>query len=84
MSTIGSGTSLYFFYLFAVPQQGELDITTEFGKMTVRPNEICVIQVRPLSSIDIIIIVSGGIAFSHNDFTGDLKPLSCLIMRFCS
>jgi len=27
-----------------VPQQGELDITTEFGKMLVRPNEICVIQ----------------------------------------
>ncbi len=27
-----------------VPQQGILDITTEFGKMTVVPNEICVIQ----------------------------------------
>ncbi|XP_049802217.1 homogentisate 1,2-dioxygenase [Schistocerca nitens] len=27
-----------------VPQQGVLYITTEFGKMTVSPNEICVIQ----------------------------------------
>lgn len=26
-----------------VPQQGSLDITTEFGKMYVQPNEICVI-----------------------------------------
>lgn len=29
-----------------VPQQGKLLITTEFGKMLVEPNEICVIQVR--------------------------------------
>jgi homogentisate 1,2-dioxygenase len=28
-----------------VPQQGTLYITTEFGKMAVEPNEICVIQV---------------------------------------
>lgn len=28
-----------------VPQQGELLVTTEFGKMMVEPNEICVIQV---------------------------------------
>lgn len=27
-----------------VPQQGTLDIKTEFGRMTVTPNEICVIQ----------------------------------------
>lgn len=27
-----------------VPQEGVLDITTEFGKMLVCPNEICVIQ----------------------------------------
>ncbi|CRK94775.1 CLUMA_CG008269, isoform A [Clunio marinus] len=27
-----------------VPQQGALDITTEFGKLYVEPNEICVIQ----------------------------------------
>ena len=33
------------FLYFVVPQTGTLDITTEFGKMTVEPNEICVIQV---------------------------------------
>lgn len=27
-----------------VPQKGTLDITTEFGRMLVHPNEICVIQ----------------------------------------
>ena len=27
-----------------VPQQGTLDINTEFGKMRVAPNEICVMQ----------------------------------------
>lgn len=27
-----------------VPQKGTLDIKTEFGRMTVAPNEICVIQ----------------------------------------
>lgn len=27
-----------------VPQQGALNITTEFGKLYVKPNEICVIQ----------------------------------------
>ncbi|XP_039261743.2 homogentisate 1,2-dioxygenase-like [Styela clava] len=30
--------------LLIVPQQGNLYITTEFGKMVVEPNEICVIQ----------------------------------------
>lgn len=28
----------------AVPQEGALDVTTEFGRIHVRPNEICVIQ----------------------------------------
>uniref|UniRef100_A0A8C7RI67 Homogentisate 1,2-dioxygenase n=1 Tax=Oncorhynchus mykiss TaxID=8022 RepID=A0A8C7RI67_ONCMY len=32
------------FLPLAVPQQGEIVITTEFGKMMVEPNEICVIQ----------------------------------------
>lgn len=32
-------------FYFSVPQQGGLLITTEFGKMQVDPNEICVIQV---------------------------------------
>ncbi|CDH58811.1 homogentisate-dioxygenase [Lichtheimia corymbifera JMRC:FSU:9682] len=30
--------------ILIVPQQGRLDICTEFGKMMVAPNEICVIQ----------------------------------------
>ncbi|XP_065057424.1 homogentisate 1,2-dioxygenase-like [Rhopilema esculentum] len=30
--------------LLIIPQQGVLGITTEFGRMTVEPNEICVIQ----------------------------------------
>merc|ERR1712227_1100201 len=30
--------------ILIVPQQGTLDITTEFGRMMVKPNEICVIQ----------------------------------------
>ncbi|KAI8340485.1 homogentisate 1,2-dioxygenase [Chlamydoabsidia padenii] len=30
--------------MLIVPQQNTLDITTEFGKLMVRPNEICVIQ----------------------------------------
>lgn len=33
----------FFLFLFSVPQQGVLDIVTEFGKMKVSPNEICVI-----------------------------------------
>lgn len=36
-----------------MPQQGALDIKTEFGRMRVEPNEICVIQVK---QIQIIII----------------------------
>jgi homogentisate 1,2-dioxygenase len=31
-------------YSFIVPQQGVLHVTTEFGRMCVAPNEICVIQ----------------------------------------
>lgn len=36
-------------FVSVVPQQGEILITTEFGKMLVEPNEICVIQVRVIS-----------------------------------
>jgi homogentisate 1,2-dioxygenase len=36
-----------------VPQQGVLDITTEFGKIFVEPNEICVIQQGMRISIDV-------------------------------
>ena len=34
--------------LLIVPQKGTLYIKTEFGKLTVAPNEICVIQVFKL------------------------------------
>lgn len=36
-----------------VPQTGVLHITTEFGKMDVAPNEICVIQQGMRFSVDI-------------------------------
>ena len=44
-------TSLF----IAVPQQGTLMITTEFGKMEVKPNEICIIQVTALSPSSILL-----------------------------
>ena len=37
-----------------VPQKGALNITTEFGKMVVNPNEISVIQRGMRFSIDIV------------------------------
>ncbi|KAJ2960763.1 hypothetical protein NQZ79_g3910 [Umbelopsis isabellina] len=36
-----------------VPQHGRLDITTEFGKIMVQPNEICVIQRGVRYSVDL-------------------------------
>merc|ERR1712002_232397 len=36
-----------------VPQQGNLKITTEFGRMIVKPNEICVIQQGIRFNIDV-------------------------------
>lgn len=36
---------LFSLFVYPVPQQGEILITTEFGKMRVEPNELCVIQV---------------------------------------
>ncbi|XP_009327564.1 PREDICTED: homogentisate 1,2-dioxygenase [Pygoscelis adeliae] len=36
-----------------VPQQGKLFITTEFGKMLVEPNEICVIQQGMRFSVEV-------------------------------
>ncbi|KAG0725999.1 Homogentisate 1,2-dioxygenase [Chionoecetes opilio] len=35
-----------------VPQQGALDITTEFGRLKVEPNEICVVQQGMRFSVD--------------------------------
>ena len=37
-----------------VPQQGQLAITTEFGRMTVAPGEICVIQRGMRFSVDLV------------------------------
>ena len=42
------------FYLISVPQQGTLIVTTEFGKLSVAPNEICVIQVSNHSTTSVI------------------------------
>ncbi|XP_031569436.1 homogentisate 1,2-dioxygenase-like [Actinia tenebrosa] len=39
--------------LLIVPQQGTILVTTEFGKMQVKPNEICVIQLGIRFSIDV-------------------------------
>lgn len=36
-----------------VPQQGSLDITTEFGKIKVNPNEICVLQQGMKFSVEV-------------------------------
>jgi len=36
-----------------VPQQGSLKITTEFGRMLVKPNEICVIQQGIRFNVDV-------------------------------
>merc|ERR1712013_530872 len=36
-----------------VPQQGNLKITTEFGRMIVKPNEICVIQQGIRFNVDV-------------------------------
>lgn len=47
-------TSLF----IAVPQKGTLMITTEFGKMEVKPNEICIIQVTALSLSSILLFFS--------------------------
>lgn len=37
-----------------VPQQGSLDIVTEFGKLFVEPNEICVIQQGMRFSVNVV------------------------------
>ncbi|OWK63906.1 Homogentisate 1,2-dioxygenase [Lonchura striata] len=40
-------------FVSTVPQQGKLLITTEFGKMLVEPNEICVIQQGMRFSVEV-------------------------------
>lgn len=41
------------YFSYTVPQQGRLQITTEFGIMTVAPNEICVIQQGMKFAVDV-------------------------------
>lgn len=38
---------------FAVPQQGNLKITTEFGIMKISPNEIAVIQLGMRFTVEV-------------------------------
>lgn len=40
--------------LLIVPQQGALHVTTEFGKLTVEPLEICIIQLGMRFSVDVV------------------------------
>lgn len=49
------GTVQFTSLFIAVPQKGTLMITTEFGKMEVKPNEICIIQVTALSPSSILL-----------------------------
>lgn len=44
-------------FVSLVPQQGEILITTEFGKMKVEPNEICVIQVSSMFLISTAVFI---------------------------
>lgn len=53
--------------LLTVPQQGPLLITTEFGRMKVDPNEICVIQV--------------GVTCLSGQALGDGCTVSCCLIR---
>ena len=65
-------TSLF----IAVPQQGTLMITTEFGKMEVKPNEICIIQVTVLSPSFILLFFFHSVGFSP------FSPGSCDCCQF--
>ena len=60
-----------------VPQEGVLVITTEFGKMTVGPNEICVIQQGMKFSVGILQPSRGYIleVFSGHFRLPDLGPI---------
>jgi homogentisate 1,2-dioxygenase len=63
------------FNVFAVPQQGILDIWTEFGKMVVSPGEICGIQVGNSKRAD----VEGG---RRTIFTTSVDNLIVMVMSF--
>lgn len=50
-----------------MPQKGEILITTEFGKMLVEPNEICVIQVS-LPHLTVFVMAISFYVFIGNVF----------------
>lgn len=60
-----------------VPQNGELDIVTEFGKMIVKPNEICVIQQGMRFSVNVTGPTRGYIleVFDNHFKLPDLGPI---------
>uniref|UniRef100_A0A8C2E3M9 Homogentisate 1,2-dioxygenase n=1 Tax=Cyprinus carpio TaxID=7962 RepID=A0A8C2E3M9_CYPCA len=60
-----------------LPQQGEILITTEFGKMMVEPNEICVIQQGMRFSVDVFRETRGYIleVFGAHFELPDLGPI---------
>lgn len=62
---------------FEVPQTGILKITTEFGRMSVSPNEICVIQQGMKFSVDITEPSRGYIleVFGQHFTLPDLGPI---------
>lgn len=48
-----------------MPQQGALNIKTEFGKIRVEPNEICVIQVKAYLSRQYSCLILGIMYFNN-------------------
>ncbi|KAJ8911656.1 hypothetical protein NQ315_006002 [Exocentrus adspersus] len=60
-----------------VPQLGELKLKTEYGRLTIKPNEICVIQQGMRFSVDIIEPSRGYIleVFGQHFTLPDLGPI---------
>lgn len=69
-----------------VPQQGDLDITTEFGKILVKPNEICVIQQGMRFSVNVNGPTRGYIleVFDGHFRLPDLGPIGLVLMLLIS
>lgn len=65
-----------------VPQQGALDITTEFGKLFVEPNEICVIQQGMKFSVNVSGATRGYIleVFDSHFKLPDLGPIGYVML----
>uniref|UniRef100_A0A4W6C9S4 Homogentisate 1,2-dioxygenase n=1 Tax=Lates calcarifer TaxID=8187 RepID=A0A4W6C9S4_LATCA len=68
-----------------VPQQGEILITTEFGKMMVEPNEICVIQQGMRFSVDVFGETRGYImeVYGAHFELPDLGPIGVCLDFLC-